>query len=448
MQASKLILLLFLLPIFSLSSESPALWQTIIGGEQNTGMVGKDCPEELPGGMVILKDGGIVIIGASNDCSRMDTSKLAEQRKYSSAWAAKIGPDGNPIWWKYLFAEKPIDLGGYTQSVLSYESVAARFSKASSDGGFVTIGSIGSVEKKQILFKKYNAKGEPEWEKTHLSGAFCDSFCGATDASVYHLHELSNGKWSGVVSVNYRAEKTEKKDNITSVSSSIETAYFLVRFSKDGDIKFSKHLEGIVNFPNTSLGFADGGILLAEHSNITSGQEAQKDVVLHRYDEDGKPIWKKKFGKPNQEDLASRLLFLSDENILFAGASGSGRNLSVWLMKLSPNGETVWENTDKIEGMGFLTDIVETPEKNFMSLAADGEGPLRLVKFSAEGKKLWEKKHTKRLYLSYQIYNTSDGFLIDAYTKGKPAIYTDALLIRTDKEGNLSKDALRKNFPN
>ncbi|GBF39527.1 hypothetical protein [Leptospira johnsonii] len=447
----KRILFTILLFFFSFLawSQTANLWQTIVGGEQYSGMVAKDCPEDLPGNFVILKDGGSVIIGSANDCGRIDTSSLAEKRKYSNAWATKIDGNGNPVWWKYLFTSKPIDLGGYTLSVLNYESVLSKLSSETSDGGFVTIGTIGSVERKQLVFMKYDADGKLIWDKYILPKDFCDSFCGETDVGVYHLHELSNGKWTAIVSVQYRIEKESKEGNTTTISSTIETAYLFVRFSKDGDLKFVKHLKDIKNFPETSLGFSDGGVILAENTSIHSGKESQKDVILHKIDEDGKPVWKKQYGKPGVEEWATKITSLSDGNLLFAGAATPIlRNTQTWLMKISQTGDLIWETVQKTEGLGFLTDIIETPDKDFMALASDGEGPLRLVKFSAEGKKIWEKKQTKRLYLAYRILNVQDGFLIVAYTKGKPAIYVDALLIRTDKEGNLSKDAIRKVFPN
>ncbi|TGL62758.1 hypothetical protein [Leptospira sarikeiensis] len=434
---------------FSLQAQNSNLWQTIVGGEQYSGMVAKDCPEDLPGYFVPLKDGSSVLVGSANDCGRVDTTSLAKQKKYSSAWAAKIDGNGNPIWWKYLFTSKPVELGGYTNDILNYESVFAKLSRETSDGGFVTIGTMGSVEKKQLIFMKYDPDGKLVWEKFILPKEFCDSFCGETDVGVYHLHELSNGKLTAIVSVQYRLEKETKEGNKTTVSSTIETAYLFVRFSKDGDLKSVKHLKDIKNFPQASLGFSDGGVLLTENTNIQSGKESQKDVILHRIDEDGKPVWKKQFGKPGIEEWASVIIPVSDGNLLFAGAvASSPRNNQTWLMKLTQAGDLLWESVQKTEGLGFLTDIIETPEKEFMSISADGEGPLRLVKFSTDGKKLWEKKHTKRLYLAYRIINVPDGFTIAAYTKGKPAVYTDAILIRTDKEGNLSKDAIRKNFPN
>ncbi|TGK08477.1 hypothetical protein EHO58_07740 [Leptospira selangorensis] len=443
---STILLFLFTFPIWS---QAANLWQTIVGGEQFSGMVAKDCPEDLPGYFVPLKDGSSVLVGSANDCGRVDTNALAAQKKYSNAWAAKIDGNGSPVWWRYLFTSKPVELGGYTQSVLTYESVFAKLSSETSDGGFVTIGTIGSVEKKQLIFMKYDSDGKLVWERFILPKEFCDSFCGETDVGVYHLHELSNGKWTAIVSVQSRVEKETKEGNKTTVTSTIETAYLFVRFSKDGDLKSVKHLKDIKNFPQASLGFSDGGVLLAENTNVQSGKESQKDVILHRIDEDGKPVWKKQFGKPGIEEWASRIIPLSDGNLLFAGAvASSPRNNQAWLMKLSQSGDLLWETVHKTEGLGFLTDIIETPEKEFMSISADGEGPLRLVKFSADGKKLWEKKNTKRLYLAYRIINAPDGFIIAAYTKGKPAIYTDAILIRTDKEGNLSKDAVRKNFPN
>ncbi len=49
--------------------------------------------------------------------------------------------------------------------------------------------------------------------------------------------------------------------------------------------------------------------------------------------------------------------------------------------------------------------------------------------------------------MANKILKNDKGYIILSYTKKNPAQYIDALLIQTDWDGNISKEAFRKNFP-
>lgn len=61
-------------------AQNNSIWQTIFGGEQYNGLKPNECPEELPSGLISLKDGTYVVVGSSNDCSRQDTNLKIEQK--------------------------------------------------------------------------------------------------------------------------------------------------------------------------------------------------------------------------------------------------------------------------------------------------------------------------------------------------------------------------------
>ncbi len=65
------------------------LWQTLFGGEQYNGLKPNECPEELPSGVVSLKDGSYVVVGSSNDCSKQGTNSKVEQKKIRSRLVRK-----------------------------------------------------------------------------------------------------------------------------------------------------------------------------------------------------------------------------------------------------------------------------------------------------------------------------------------------------------------------
>lgn len=450
MKRLKLFLLTFVLftgviSIFPQNNNS--LWQTVFGGEQFNGLKPNECPEELPAGLTALKDGTYVVVGSSNDCARQDTNSKIEQKQYGAAWSAKIDSNGNPVWWKYLFTSKPVDMEGYTVNVHNHDSIRGENLIATQDGGFITAGSLGSgTYNRKIVFSKYDTQGNLIVDQVIHAKDICDGFCGSEDPHIHHLQELSNEKFRGLVSVTYKAEIVEKQGNTTSVSNVIKTSFLYTLFGKDGSVKSSKHIPDLEFAPSATVAYEEGIVFAVSTDNV-SGKESQRDLIVHRYDEEGKQLWKKKFGTPGVEDLAISILKLADGNLLVSGGVSGGGKDAVWLLKLSPKGDTIWETKQRLGGHNFMGPIIESPDQGFFGVLSDGEGPMTLIRFDANGKKISEKKQSQRLYMANRILKNDKGYVILSYTKKKPAQYIDALLIQTDWEGNVSKEAIRKSFP-
>ncbi|TGK23907.1 hypothetical protein [Leptospira stimsonii] len=440
--------LLFLLLGTSSFAQNTSLWMTIFGGEQFSGLKPNECPEELPSGLASFADGSFLVVGSANDCAKQDLNSKIEQRKYSAAWVAKLDPNGNPIWWKYLFPSKPVDLDGYSMAVHNHESYRGEHLIVTQDGNFVAAGTIGSSTfNRKFSFSKHDAQGDLVVDRFFNASAFCDGFCGSEDPQIFHLQELSNGKFRGLVSVSHKIETIEKEGNTTVTSTKIRTSFLYTLFDKDGSIKNSKYIPDLNFAPDAFAALPDGGFVFVVSTDNVSGKESQRDIIVQRYDEDGNPLWKKKFGIQGVEDFGISLVRLTDGNLLLSGGISGGGNKSAWLLKLTPNGETIWDVKHRLGGQNFLDPIIESPDQGFLGILSDGEGPMVLVKFDSSGKKIWEKKHSQRVYMASKILKNDKGYVILSYTKKKPAQYVDALLIQTDWDGNVSKEAVRKNFP-
>ncbi|TGK33312.1 hypothetical protein EHQ12_11470 [Leptospira gomenensis] len=444
------IVLLFLVFTFAYApvfSQSQPLWQTVFGGEQYSGLKANECPEDLPSGLVVAKDGGFIAVGSANNCKREDINPLVEKKKYSAAWAAKIASDGTPVWWKYLFPSKPVDMDGYSVNVHGFDSVRGGTLTSTRDGGFAVAGTIGSsTYNRKLSFARYDSSGELVADRFSEAKEFCDDFCGAEDPQIYHLQELSGEKLRALISVTHRVQSETKEGNTTVVKDENRTSFLYSLFGKDGSVKKSEYLPEIPFAPSAATAL-DEGIVVALSTDNVSGKESQRDVIVQRYDEDGKMLWKKRFGTPGVEDFIVSILKLSDGNLLFTGGISNARSKEAWFIKLSPKGETIWETKQKVGGLNFLDPIVESPDGGFLAALSEGEGPLTLIKLDSSGKKQWEKKHSQRVYFANNILKNEKGYVILGYTKKKPALYTDAILIQTDWNGNISKDAQRRNFP-
>ncbi|MCE9500470.1 MAG: hypothetical protein K8R21_08230 [Leptospira sp.] len=431
-----LLFLLFIAASTILFSQNPAAtWQVTFGGEQFNGLKPKDCPIEYSHGLVKIKDGSYVVAGRTENCAK-DTTGLVKEKKYSDTWIANISTDGAPVWFKYLFFDKPVQFEGYSNEVRQAQDEVFRGRKimiATSDSGFLTGGSVGSANynKKAVLIK-HNSKGAVEWEKIIEAKEFCDGDCAKEDPYLFHIQEQPDGMILGLADINYKDKKS----------------ILLVKFNRDGDIKKSIYLPDLSFTPNYAVPSGDGGLIISIKNSNLSGEEKQNDVNLLKFAENGSPVWKKNFGKPGIEEEVFSMTKSEDGGFII-GANISGKNSS-WIFKVDSNGEKLWENQfDKPDQ--FVDGLVETPEKDIIAILSQGEGPFYMVKYKGtDGKKIWEKKHSRRSYaiaMGGITRATGDGYVILAYTKGKPAISTDAILIKTDWDGNLSKEAVRKNFP-
>ena len=109
------------------------------------------------------------------------------------------------------------------------------------------------------------------------------------------------------------------------------------------------------------------------------------------------------------------------------------------LMRLNKTGDTIWENSLKIEGHYFPHSVNETSDHNIIILAEykiNGELRLVLSKLNAQGEMLWSKDF---LHLSdrpyYQILIEEDGFLLVTLEPNNEM--TDiAVLIKLDSDGD------------
>src|SRR5204862_5024756 len=98
--------------------------------------------------------------------------------------------------------------------------------------------------------------------------------------------------------------------------------------------------------------------------NKTSAWYGQNDYWVLRLDKDGNKLWENTYGAAGDERI-SKILILTNGDILLAGYSSSGTNsiktapnrgsYDYWLVKIDPNGNKIW---DKTYG-GSSTDYLE-----------------------------------------------------------------------------------------
>jgi hypothetical protein len=171
----------------------------------------------------------------------------------------------------------------------------------------------------------------------------------------------------------------------------------------------------------SSVAIASNGYIIAgqfenvrrENNVIVAGSE-DKNMAVIKTDWHGNVTWKKSLGGKN-EDSGARIYQLSDGSMLCVGtftdtSSVNDYQKEVFVVKLSPSGETIWQKTYGETGNQTGKDIIETS-------------------------------------FGYLIIGTTDikNLPVTAST-GNPEGKTDIFIIKTDING-LLLDTLRRGFP-
>jgi hypothetical protein len=250
------------------------------------------------------------------------------------------------------------------------------------DGYLVTgyTSSFGSGSK-DVYVIKLDKKGKEIWSKTFggsswdVGTALCESgdgnfyVCGYThsfgkgEEDVYLIKIDKNGNklWSKT----FGGERLDMANSVfqtengglligaTSGSFSSNTDFYLIRTDDQGEEIWSKTYaaEGprghAFDWCNAMFGTRDGGAIL---TGYTDSQDVM-DVHVIRTDAEGNQMWAKTLGNKPFYDFGNAVLGLADSSCFVAGTTKSIVNNSdifnndVYLVKLDPDGNVLWEKS-------------------------------------------------------------------------------------------------------
>ena len=156
-------------------------------------------------------------------------------------------------------------------------------------------------------------------------------------------------------------------------------------------------------------------------------------------------LWKKNFGLSSADDFGKSVIETTDGSIVVAGYTGSygaGGN-DIWLIKTTPEGDTLWTRTygEIGEDMAFV--VKQTEDGGFIiagaseSFGSNGMLDGCLIKMDELGNQEWVKAYgTTHDDYFYSLEITDDGGYIlagerDAYPEGD----SDVWIVKTDSTG-------------
>jgi hypothetical protein len=218
---------------------------------------------------------------------------------------------------------------------------------------------------------------------------------------------------------------------------------YAVKTDSDGTVLWTRTFGGYgMESAHHAYETGDGGFVFACYTE--SYGAGGKDVYVVRTDANGDTAWTRTFGGPLQ-DCGYCAIETDDGGYLVSGyrdgPSGWTKG-DLWLLRLDPDGDTLWTKVYGGPGEDFGFRICETPDGEYVIAgrnSTENQGDLWLLRVDTLGDTLWSKVYGGSLIdVGYGITLTQEGgYAVTGYRDG-PAGWTtgDLWLLRTDADGD------------
>jgi hypothetical protein len=280
------------------------------------------------------------------------------------------------------------------------------------------------------LIKTYSS-GNEEWNKRFgLSGS-------NNDDVAYDIQEITGGYIAAGMTESYGDGENDawmiKMDSTGSED-------WNITFGESGNDKFSS----IQQTP-------DGGYILT--GTFYSPDLSSQEVLLFKTDSNGEEEWSKTFGGAPGSDVGHEVQVTDDNGYIIIGRTsyyGDG-DYDIWLIKTDSIGNEEWNKTwsgadsgyADAFGLGGGMSVKQTSDDGFILVGmtdetSTGSNDAVLIKTDSDGNEEWNKTfggagHDE----GYSVYITSDeDYLIGGGTVSFGTSTWDGWLIKTDSDGN------------
>ncbi|MCB9357631.1 MAG: T9SS type A sorting domain-containing protein [Calditrichaeota bacterium] len=165
---------------------------------------------------------------------------------------------------------------------------------------------------------------------------------------------------------------------------------------------------------------------------------------LLRLDENGDTLWTRTVEDPNGFAWFEDMVAVEDGNYAATGVSRESGSIDFWVVKFAPNGDTLWTRSfggSTAWDYGWAI-ILATDggyaATGFTDSYGAGSSDMWLIKVSPDGDSLWSRtfgfgglEEARAIALA-----PDGGFFLGGYSASLSATYDDAWIVRTDSLGN------------
>lgn len=193
--------------------------------------------------------------------------------------------------------------------------------------------------------------------------------------------------------------------------------------------------EGYEQAVSVALAEDGGYFIFGETDSYGAGD---RDFFLLKTTQDGAEEWFKTYGGTGRE-WPYGMLHLSNGDLLIYGlteSSGGGRD--EYALRVSQEGEIIWEYSEEKPGEAIVMDVLETPEGDLV-LAVNVDEDGQLVKLSADGTFQWAHRYELTGWqFGSQVAQTEEGgFLMAGFSMSDSPRQVDTWLARCASTGEL-----------
>ncbi|QMU29532.1 T9SS type A sorting domain-containing protein [Adhaeribacter radiodurans] len=434
------------------------LWDKVFGGDNY----------DFLKVMLPSQDGGYLLGGYSTSGKTGD--KTEESKGLDDYWLVKIDANGNKLWDKTFGGNKEDRLSAMINTP---------------DGGILLSGNSlsGISGDKSEAFKgeddhwliKLDASGKKLWDRT--IGTYNSNYDYVDHPSVLLATPDNSYLVGGSSLVGINGDKSEPLKGYRD--------YWVVKIKEESapealawDMRYGgASYDQLTSVIQTSDGgYLSGGYTYSGSSgNKTQDTQGKIDYWIVKSDKNGKKLWDKRYGG-TFDDFLNRVIQTKDGGYLLAGSSRSDKNgdkseisrdtgydyfkkRDFWLVKVDALGNKQWDKTLGGSGLDELQKVIQLSSGEYV-LAGHSNSPVSgdksqgtqggydywLVKISATGSKIWDKRYggTGNETLGSFTQTQDGGFLLGGtsssgrnldkseISRGK----SDYWIVRTDKDGN------------
>lgn len=212
--------------------------------------------------------------------------------------------------------------------------------------------------------------------------------------------------------------------------------YWAVKIASDGSLQWSQYFGG--TFTDTAYDIVEmeqGGFLIVGSSDSTdvdiTDNKGSYDFWVVRMSETGQLVWEKNYGG-DEIDEAWGIAPTNDGNFMIVGDTRSSNGniadnngaADVWIIKIDPSGELLWEKTFGGSGFDAGRAIMPTQDGSFLVAGSSrsGDGNLSenkgqndawLLKIDDAGSLVWQKAvGGSQIELAHSVAELGDGTVI------------------------------------
>ena len=320
-------------------------WQKTYGGSN----------DEKGYKIIQTQDGGFAVIGYS----KSGDGDLITNEGFEDVWVLKLNTEG-VVEWKTNTGFSGSDKGFSIIQTLDGGYFLGAILDVTASGGLGNSKTLNRHAGGDFWGIKITTSGSVEWRKY---------FGGTNTETCYDTVEVDDGY---LLIGSSDSKDVDIKNNKGSYD------FWVVKIDKNGLLVWEKSFGGKeIDESYQIIKTADNNFLIVGETRSSdqdvSSQNGGADVWVLKIDSNGEMLWEKTYGGANF-DAAKAITLSNDGNFLIAGntrsvdndvTNNNGEN-DVWVLKINPSGNLIWQKTIGGSGIDLANDIVELNDNSIL----------------------------------------------------------------------------------